>query len=211
MLRTPGTPVPGPDAQHAVVEQLRKAEYHRHDRSYVTAVSDWISHRFDALLSGSPSGDAMLVLLVLVAAAVIFAVVRAGPVPVRRAAARGTDPLATVPAVDHWRRARDYTANGQRAEALREWLRAAIQTIEERGVLTARPGRTGAATAREAGTVLPAAAVPLRRASTAFDEVWFGGRDATDADVELARAAAEQVAAARIAEPRTAAEFVVPR
>jgi hypothetical protein len=73
-----------------------------------------------------------------------------------------------------------------------------VQTIEDRGVLAPRPGRTGAATAREAGPVLPAAADALRMAVTAFDEVWFGGRAATDADVTVAQTAADAVLAARI-------------
>jgi hypothetical protein len=35
-------------------------------------------------------------------------------------------------------------------------------------------------------------------AVTAFDEVWFGGRAATDADVTVAQTAADAVLAARI-------------
>ena len=46
-------------------------------------------------------------------------------------------------------------------------------------MLPPRPGRTGAATAREAGPLLPAAAADLAAATAAFDEVWFGGRAAT--------------------------------
>jgi hypothetical protein len=186
-------PVPGPDAHHAVVEQLRKAEYHRGDKSYVTRAWDWVLDRLDALFSGSPGGNTLLVLLVIVAAVVILAVVRAG-VP-RRTARRAVafDPLAPQPEVDHRRQALAFSANGQRAEALREWLRAAVAGVEERGVLLPRPGRTGAALAREAGPLLPDAAADLAVAATAFDEVWFGGRPATDADVAAARAAAELV------------------
>ncbi|MGH8959636.1 MAG: DUF4129 domain-containing protein, partial [Jatrophihabitantaceae bacterium] len=66
-------------------------------------------------------------------------------------------------------------------------------------------------TAREAGRVLPAAADELRAATVAFDEVWFGGRAATDADVAIGRAAADGVAAARLAAPATAGGFVAPR
>ena len=75
--------------------------------------------------------------------------------------------------------------DGRRAEALREWLRAAVQTIEDRGVLPPRPGRTGAGD-RPRGRVrcCPAAAADAgRRDHARFDEVWFGGRPATDADV----------------------------
>jgi hypothetical protein len=185
------SPVPGPDARHAVVDQLRKAEYHRGDQSFVSQAWNWVLDRLDSLFSGSPGANTLLVLLVIVTAVVILAVVRAG-VP-RRTARRPSpsDPLAPDADVDHRQLALAFAANGQRAEALREWLRAAVASVEERGVLLPRPGRTGAALAREAGPLLPDAAADLTAAATAFDEVWFGGRAATDADVAAARSAAE--------------------
>jgi hypothetical protein len=185
------SPVPGPDARHAVVDELRKAEYHRGDQSFVSQAWNWVLDRLDSLFSGSPGANTLLVLLVIVAAVVILAVVRAG-VP-RRTARRpsASDPLAPDADVDHRQLALAFAANGQRAEALREWLRAAVASVEERGVLLPRPGRTGAALAREAGPLLPDAAADLTAAATAFDEVWFGGRAATDADVAAARSAAE--------------------
>ncbi|HEU5008590.1 MAG TPA: DUF4129 domain-containing protein [Jatrophihabitantaceae bacterium] len=187
------SPVRGPDARQAVVDQLRKAEYHRDDQSFLGHAWDWLLDRLDALFSGSPGANTLLVLLVIVAAVVILAVVRAG-VP-RRTARRSSaaDPLAPQPDVDHRQLALAFSARGQRAEALREWLRAAVAGVEERGVLLPRPGRTGAALAREAGPLLPDAAGDLAAAATAFDEVWFGGRAATDADVAAARSAAEAI------------------
>jgi hypothetical protein len=86
-----------------------------------------------------------------------------------------------------------------------------VATIEERGVLPPRAGRTGAATAREAGPQLPAAAEQLRAATAAFDEVWFGGRPATDADVADARAAADAVVSARIVSAAAEPGLAVPR
>ena len=136
--------------------------------------------------------------MIVLAAVVIFAVVRAGPPRrVARSARSDDDPLRPVAAADHRRLAADLAAQGRHAEALREWLRATVQTIEERGILTPTPGRTGAATAREAGPLLPAAADQMRAATRAFDEVWFGGRTATTADVESGRAAAQAVACRR--------------
>lgn len=213
MLPRLADPIPGPDAQHAVLEQLRKAEYHRDDPSFLDRIGNWVGDRLDSLFSGGPGGNALLVLLVVVAAVVIFAVVRAGPITrrVRRRAGAADDPLRPVATTDHRRLALELTADGRRAEALREWLRAAVQTIEERGVLTPRPGRTGAATAREAGPVLPAAADALSTATAAFDEVWFGGREATDDDVAAGRSAADAVLGARRAAAATAGGFAVPR
>jgi hypothetical protein len=205
-------PVFGPDAQHAVSEELRKAEYHRNDPSFVDKAWNWVLDRLDALFSGSATGNVLLVLLVIVAAVVIFATVRAG-LPRRRKARGGTDAdlLRPLAATDHRRLAAELAERGDRRGALREWLRAAVQTIEDRGVLAPRPGRTGAATAREAGPLLPAAAADLRAATRAFDEVWFGGREATEADVRVARQAADTVATARMAERVEAGGFAVPR
>ena len=148
----------------------------------------------------------------LLAVGVVVAV-RAG-VPTRRArggGAAGADLLAPDGVHDHRRLAAQLALDGRRAEALREWLRAAVQTIEDRGVLPPRPGRTGATTAREAGPLLPGAAAALAAGTRAFDEVWFGGRAATDADVAAGQQAADAVAAARISSGAAPAGMAVPR
>jgi hypothetical protein len=193
-------PAGGSAAQRAAEAELRKPEYHRDDPDLLDRVLHWIGRRLNSLFDGSTGGSATLILLVLLLAAVIFAVVKAGPprrVP-RLAAPGDGDPLRPLAARDHRRLAAQFAAAGRRAEAMREWLRAAVQTIEDRGVLMPDPGRTGAATARQAGPLLPAAAADLRAATGAFDEVWFGGRAAIDADVAVAQAAADGVLSARI-------------
>lgn len=205
-------PVSGPDAQRAAREELRKAEYHRDDPGLLSRFGDWLTRRLADLFSGSAGGNALLVALVIVAAVVIFAVVRAGP-PRRVARLGGSgddDPLRPLASADHRRLAAEFAEQGRHAEALREWLRAAVRTIEDRGILPPRPGRTGAATAREAGPSLPAAADDLRAATAAFDEVWFGGRAATPADVALARSAADGVGSARVAQPVATAGYTPP-
>ncbi|MEP7020959.1 MAG: DUF4129 domain-containing protein [Pseudonocardiales bacterium] len=193
-------PIGADEAQRAAEAELHKAEYHRDDPDLLQRFLNWLVRRFTSLFDGSVGGSATIVLLVLLLAAVIFAVVRAGP-PRRtpkRAADGDEDPLRPLAARDHRRLAAELAAAGKRAEAMREWLRAAVQTIEDRGVLMPEPGRTGAATARQAGPLLPSAAADLRAATHAFDEVWFGGRGARDDDVAVAQAAADAVLAARI-------------
>jgi hypothetical protein len=172
----------------------------------------WIGRRLADLFSGTGGAHALLLVLLVIAALVVVLAVRAG-VPTarqRRQPSGGLDPLAPVAARDHRRIAEQLTAEGRRAEALREWLRAAVATIEERGVLAPRPGRTGAATAREAGPLLPDAATDLRAATGAFDEVWFGGREASGADVARARAAADAVQSARVATAAGTGGVAVP-
>jgi hypothetical protein len=196
-------PVSGPVAQAAARAELAHAEYAHGGRSWPARVLDWLGRRF-ADLGGGSGGTALLVVLAVLLAIAVFLAIRAG-LP-RRSTARlpagEADLLAPAGARDHRRLATQHAAAGRRAEALREWLRAAVATIEERGVLPPRPGRTGAATAREAGPLLPDAAAALRVATAAFDEVWYGGRPATDADVAAAREAADAVRAAPIAAVR---------
>ncbi|MGN6607642.1 MAG: DUF4129 domain-containing protein [Jatrophihabitans sp.] len=191
-------PVSGPDARAAAEQELRHAEYHRDDPSLATKALQWAGDRLAELLSGSTGSNALLVVLVLLALVVGYAVVRAGRGGRTARGAAGTaDPLRPVAAVDHRAEARAHEAAGRLAEAVREWLRAAVATIEQRGVLTPRPGRTGAAIAAEAGPLLPDAAEVLAAAARAFDEIWFGGRAATDGDVGAAREAAAAAASAR--------------
>ncbi|MGI8677341.1 MAG: DUF4129 domain-containing protein [Jatrophihabitans sp.] len=193
-------PVGGSAAQKAAEAELKRGVYHHDEPSLLTRAANWIGDKLGALFTGGGGSHALLLLLMVVLGVVIVLAVRAG-VPAHRARGAGEielDPLAPIASLDHRRLAAQFAAEGRRAEALREWLRAAVRTIEERGVLPARPGRTGAATAREAGVVLPTAAVDLAAATTAFDEVWFGGRSATDADVAHGRTAAEHAASARI-------------
>ena len=211
-----GHPIGGGAARRAARAALHSSEYHRDDPSLLSRAVQWVTHQLGRLFTGGGGSDALLlVLVVLVVVAVLFAV-RAGA-PTRRRVESGDedlDPLAPVTSRDHRRIAAELTAQGHHREALREWLRATVQTIEERGVLPPRPGRTGAVTAREAGPLLPLAAAELGAATVAFDEVWFGGRVAMPADVDQARSAAEAVVTARIV--RTGADaadngIAVPR
>jgi hypothetical protein len=211
---TDGGAVGGGAAQRAAKAELGHREYHRDDPGWTSRVLHWIGRRLAELFSGGGGSHAVLIVVVaILAVAIVFAVRAGAPGRSRKyGEQRGDlDPLASVAARDHRRIAAQLAAEGRRAEALREWLRAAVATIEERGVLPPRPGRTGAATAREAGPLLPAAANDLRAATAAFDEVWFGGRDATDADVARARAAADAVQSARVTAGAAAETLAVPQ
>jgi hypothetical protein len=197
-LANPAGPIGGPAARRAAQLELRKAQYHRDDPTIVTRVLDWLGDRLNSVVSGTPSGSATLVLLAILVAVIAFALIRAGrPRRLARAAALA-DPLAADALTDHRRLAAEFEAQGRLADALREWLRAVVQTIEDRGVLDARPGRTGAAVAREAGAVMPAIRTRLDDAVDTFDAVWFGHREATPADVAAAHDLADQVGRTRI-------------
>ena len=196
----PGDPVSGTSAQQAARRELARPEYRHSGPSVIHRVTDWIGRQLGRLLDASGSGGHALLLVVVIAIAFAVVVLARSGLPGRRGRTNvGTaaDPLAGIDAREHRRLASGYEADGRYAEALREWLRAAVATIEERGILAARPGRTGARTAAEAGPLLPGAAADLGASTTAFDEVWFGGRTATQDDAATAHRAADAVRAER--------------
>jgi hypothetical protein len=194
-------PITGPAARDAARTELRRSEYHRDDPSVVSRVLDWIGRRLDSVVSGSPTGSATAILLVLLVGLIVFAVLRAGrPRRLARSQALGLDPLAPDDLIDHRARALEQERAGRLDEALREWLRATIATIEARGLLEPRPGRTGATIAHDAGAVLPSIGAELAATVTAFDQVWFGRRPAVRADVEIAHRVADGARTARVAE-----------
>lgn len=213
-ITAPAGPISGDDAQRAARQELQHAVYHRDDQSWLDRAGGWLGDQATHLVNASPSGSLLLVVVGMLVVGVSLAVVRAGR-PRRAARARadaGADPLRPATGTDHRRLAEQLAASGKRADALREWVRSAVSTIEERGILEVRPGRTGAEVARAAGAALPDARDQLLGVIEAFDEVWFGGRCATDADVALGREAADAVVAARVAPVATSpTPYAVPR
>jgi hypothetical protein len=202
----PPSPIDGPSAQALARDELAKREYHHDDESLVARIANWIIDRLDDLTHhvGSTSGFVTLVVVIALLLGVGLLVWRAGPL--RRASgpmrARG-DLLRPESGTDHRQLAERFNRDGEWSLAVREWLRAAVETIEARGVLDPRPGRTGAEVAREAGVRMPSAEGALSTASRAFDEIWFAGRAATEADASAARSAADAVRGARIAAPQS--------
>jgi hypothetical protein len=205
ILHGTSPPSPGPidadTAQRLARQELAHREYHRDDPDVVQRAVNWLLDRLDRIgnAAGSPAGVALLLVGVVLVVLIVLALRRAGPL---RRAVRGvasnSDPLRSEGLADHRALAQQLADDGQFALAVREWLRAAVQTIEGRGVLDARPGRTGAEVAREAGVRMPAAQTELAEATRAFEEIWFGRRRATTADVATARAAADAARTARI-------------
>lgn len=194
-------PVGGSAARRLAEQELARPEYHR-SPSVVERIVDAIGRFLSGLLGGVGGGgsdSALFVVGVLILAVVGFAVIRAGRLPGRRQRTGPVDPLAPEAGVDHAARARSLAAAGRHADAMREWLRAAVATLESRDVLDHRPGRTGAEAARAGGLALPGAQAPLAAAAGRFDEVWFGGRPATAADAGLAEQAAAVVRTAAAA------------
>ncbi len=213
VVRILSDPVSGHDARRAAQQELSRPEYHRDDPSALTRATDWILDQLGRLGGASVGQSALFVLAVILVAAVLLMIARAGrPARGHRPATAGADPLRPATSRDHAEAAEEFARNGQYAQALQEWLRATVRTLEDRGVLNPRPGRTADDIARTAGAQLPQAAVVLRTATDAFDAIWFGARPANAADAAAGRDAAVAVGLARIQPgPVEAPQYAIPQ
>jgi Domain of unknown function (DUF4129) len=181
------TPIGRDQAREVARRELHKTIYHRDDPSVIDRIFKKISDWLNSLFGGSPNGHAssgmswgslivIIALVVLVAAAIWW---RLGGVR-RSATEHGAlldDEHGT--AKDHRAESERLASAGQWAEAIRERLRAIARDLEERAILTPRPGRTADELAAEAGPALPGQAAALGEGVRIFDDVWYGGRAAT--------------------------------
>jgi hypothetical protein len=190
------------EARDAAADELSRSIYQQSRPGLTERVLTWLYEQVSALLDrlseASPGGGPGLVVLVLLVVAAVVAVrLAVGPV---RASAREEEPLfvgGPRSAAEHRASAEAHAAAGRWAEAVRDRLRAVIRSLEERSLLDARPGRTADEAAAEAGRVLPDQAAALRTAARVFDDVWYGGRRATEQDDALLRDLDDRVRRAR--------------
>jgi hypothetical protein len=133
----------------------------------------------DRAAGGVPGGRAgLLILALMIAGLVAVVIVRLRPARRGGASADVFTSATTLSAAQHRELAEAAAAAGQWAEAVRERLRAIVRELEARGVLEPRPSRTAGEVARDGSAAVPSIAAPLQRATTTFDEIWYGGRSA---------------------------------
>jgi hypothetical protein len=148
---------------------------------------------------GVPGGRVgLLILALMVAGLVAVVVVRLRPTGRGQESAAVFASGAMLTAADHRVRAEQAAAGGQWAEAVRERLRAVVRELESRGVLEPRPSRTADEVARDGSAAVPDLAEPLRRATTTFDEIWYGGRTADASSYAVLVAADRSVSSAQL-------------
>jgi len=170
-------------ARRAARSELSRREYSSARPSLATRLVGRLLHELGRLIdAGSarvPGGSTGLILLLLLLAGVVaLIIIKLRPVGGRSGAQSVFAGSAALDAKEHRRLAEAAAAKGEWAEAVRERLRAVVRELEDRGVLDRRPGRTASEVAQDGGALVPALALPLRRAAVTFDEVWYGGRTA---------------------------------
>jgi hypothetical protein len=179
-------------AAHAAHDELNKHVYQQArpsvEQQVVSAVWRWLDHAYHRIVDATPGGAVGL--LVIIAAIAIAAVVitqRRGVSGRRRSADTGFDLPADVTSDQLRAEADAFAARGEWAEAVRSRLRAVVRTLEERGIIDPRPGRTAAEVAAEAGGARPDLSGLLRGAAGVFGEIWYGRRAATAGDDAVLR------------------------
>lgn len=193
-------PITRQGAQEAARAELSKAVYQRDQPGPVqralTRAWDWLQDVWHTLTDVTPGGGlGVLALVAVVVLGVVTLVWRFGPP--RRATPPGPELLPpaerALRAEDLRRQASAHAGRAEWALAQRAALRALVRGLEERDVLRPRPGWTADEVSAVAAPLIGPAAPGLREATRAFDEVWFGGREATpqmyaqvrDLDAEL--------------------------
>ncbi|MGA3153390.1 MAG: DUF4129 domain-containing protein [Streptosporangiaceae bacterium] len=147
------------------------------------------------------SGVALRVLLAVAAVAIVAAVAY-WMGPTRRSRRRPGSPLLQgqrLGAADHRRQAEQLAAAGDYAGAIIETIRAIAVDLEDRGILSQRPGRTADELAIEAAGPLPGRATELQAAARLFDDVRYGDRPGTPAGYQQVHELDLSVRAARTA------------
>jgi hypothetical protein len=180
------------EAQRAAHQELSKHLYARERPSPLhraaAAVLRWIGHRLDRLLAVTP-GNGWGLLAIVAVVVVAGLVLRQFFGPARPALRRGPrDPSEQEMSLAELQARADRASAEQRwADAVRLRLQAVIRVLEERGVLDPRPGRTTGELVRDASAALGGHADLLARSGTTFERIWYGGRQASEADDALLR------------------------
>ncbi|TDC45440.1 DUF4129 domain-containing protein [Actinomadura sp. KC345] len=199
-------PVGRDDAREMARRELEKQIYQRDEPSWLERAwdgfSEWLRDLFGQTARPEAQGSGggwvsivVIVLIVLVAAGLIAWLMRDRWNPRSRQDPLLEDEPST--AVDHRDAAERLAEAGQWAEAIRERLRAVARDLEERAVLSARPGRTADELADEAGKAVPELAEDLRAGVRIFDDVWYGDRPGTADGYARMKALDEKLRASR--------------
>jgi hypothetical protein len=189
-------------ARDAAHQELSRQVYQQARPGLVERALQWLYEHIAALLNdvgnASPGGYAGVIAIVLLVVAAIVAVrLKVGPFGKARRVEEALFVGGPRSAAEHRRAADAHAAAGEWAEAVRERLRAVIRSLEERALLDPRPGRTADEAAVEAGAALPECAGALRAAARLFDEIWYGGRDASASSDQVLRDLDERVRTSR--------------
>ncbi|MBV2362096.1 DUF4129 domain-containing protein [Streptomonospora nanhaiensis] len=172
-------------------EELAKPPYREAEPSLLDRVLMWLQDWFANLLDAGadvPGGWWVLApLLAVLLLLLVGLVVYLRPALRRRRPGAAVDSGAPLTAADHRAAAERHAGEGDYAAAIRERLRAISRDLEDRAVITPRPGRTATELAAETAVELPHLRERLYAAATTFNDSAYGQRTATADGYRLLR------------------------
>ena len=178
----------------------------------VDAIAWVLDHIFpDSLRASVGGGPGLLgdIVLLLLVAGVVYLIVKVVRGWRPRVPAEITEAVLTIE-VEARRSAREWAALAEKLEAEgrpREALRARygelVAELADDGSVALVAGRTSGELRADVVHTRPAGAAAFAEASAAFERVWYGGADATTADIQHLRALAADV----LQSPKAAADF----
>ncbi|MFG2196361.1 DUF4129 domain-containing protein [Streptomyces sp. NPDC048639] len=171
-------------AREAAERELSKPMYQEHEPGLFQRALDWFWERVDGLLgaaSGATPGGTVGVVVIAAVVVLLVIALRLRLGALRRAPTTGGTLFDDRPrsAAEHRAAAERHASENRWEQAVQERMRAVVRSLEERALLDPRPGRTADEAAAEAGRSLPERADALKAAARAFDDVTYGGREAT--------------------------------
>ncbi len=194
----------------------RLARHELAEMGFWDRVVNWLEHLPGNAGKVVPDGwFGLIALAILAVLAVTLVLYWARPARARRARDGSVLTGETMSARDYRRAAERLAASGDYAGAIVEGVRAIAAELDERAILSPRPGRTAHELAAEAGAELPGLAGDLRAVTRLFDDIRYGDKDGNLAGYQLVGRVDTAVRAARPAagpahEPAPAG-FGVPR
>lgn len=191
-------PITRDGAREAARRELSKGIYHHDDEPWpvrvLNAIQHWLDHFFRSVSRHAPGGGAGAIALLLVAAALIgFVWWRVGLVRRTPSAERPVLEGRARTSTDLLREAEAAAVQGRWEDAVVARMRALAMTVEERGLVDPRPGRTADELATEIARALPTATETVRSAATTFDAVVYGKRAANRETYEVVETAATAI------------------
>jgi hypothetical protein len=173
-------------ARLRAAEELSGSAYQAAKPSWLSEAFSWLLEKLlnfvDTVDSAVPGGIFAVILLVVVVIVLVVVIrVRSGPLAKAAKGERAVFSGQRKASSDHRKAAEDAAARGDFDEAVRERFRAVVRSLEERGLLDEKSGRTADEAAAEAGRLLPDVAEFLRAGARLFDDVHYGGIPAAEA------------------------------
>lgn len=182
MLPLDGAPLDlgADEARQLAQQELLDPIYAQAQPPWWQSAVEWVLARLGDVLSSLASGVAgggwLIIAGALLALGLFVSLRRTGVV-------RRTHGSEAALFVGRVRDAAEYRAASMRAAAAGDYhqavldrFRAIVRTLEQRGVIDERPGRTADEVAIETGHVRSELAAGLQQGAGAFDEVAYGGR-----------------------------------